>query len=84
MEYIIDCAQLHTKEDLHRALAETLGFPAYYGKNLDALYDCLGQISQKTHLILRNWEQAAPFARGFKLVFDEAETENPNLFITMA
>ena len=26
----------------HDALAEAFGFPAYYGRNLDALNDCLG------------------------------------------
>lgn len=82
MEYTIDCANIHSKEEFHRALAETLRFPAHYGMNLDALYDCLGEISQTTHLILRNWEQVAPIARGFRLVFNDAEGENPNLFIT--
>lgn len=83
MEYIIDCANIRTKEELHRILAETLHFPAHYGVNLDALYDCLGGISRKTHLILQNWAQIAPFAGAFRLVFNDAEDENPNLFITI-
>jgi RNAse (barnase) inhibitor barstar len=83
MEHIIDCAQIHSKQELHRILAEILHFPAYYGNNLDALYDCLTDISENTHLILQNWDHAAPFARGFKFVFDDAETENPHLFITI-
>ena len=32
---------MNTKENAHRHLRESLGFPAYYGANLDALYDCL-------------------------------------------
>jgi ribonuclease inhibitor len=83
MEYIIDCAAIHSKEELHRILAETLRFPAHYGNNLDALYDCLTSRSEETHLILKNWEQAAHFAKGFKFVFDDAEMENPILFITI-
>ena len=82
MERTIDCALIHSKEALHRAFAEALHFPAYYGMNLDALYDCLTDISEKTHLILRNWDHAASFAKGFKFVLDDAELENPNLFIT--
>lgn len=82
MEYTIDCANVSSKEELHRILAETLGFPAHYGRNLDALHDCLGEISRKTHLILQNWEHTASFAGGFRFVFDDAEEENPNLFIT--
>jgi ribonuclease inhibitor len=83
MEYTIDCAGISSKEELHAILAETLHFPAHYGGNLDALHDCLGEISQKTHLILLNWDHAAAFARGFRFVFNDAEDENPNLFITI-
>lgn len=83
MEYIIDCAAIASKEELHRILAETLHFPACYGNNLDALYDCLTSISETTHLTLQNWDHIAPFAKGFKFVFDDAELENPNLFINI-
>ena len=82
-EKIIVCTKIHTKEDLHRIFREVLSFPACYGNNLDALHDCLTSISEKTHLILQNWASAASFAKGFKFVFDDAETENPNLFITI-
>ena len=82
MEYTTDSAGIHSKQELHRILAETLRFPSCYGMNLDALYDCLGEISQKTHLILQNWDHIAPFAGAFRLVFNDAEEENPHLFIT--
>ena len=39
--YILDGAMMDTKEKAHQHLQEALGFPAYYGRNLDALYDCL-------------------------------------------
>lgn len=34
-------AGIADKQDLLAALAETLSFPAYFGKNYDALWDCL-------------------------------------------
>lgn len=34
--------------DAHEALAKVLSFPAYYGKNLDALYDCLRGLEETT------------------------------------
>ncbi len=37
----IDLSQCDTIMDIHRTLQETLGFPSFYGKNLDALWDCL-------------------------------------------
>ena len=39
--YILDGAMMDTQAHAHQHLQEALGFPAYYGKNLDALYDCL-------------------------------------------
>ncbi len=43
-EYIIDCAMMTDRAAAHEYLAKTLEFPEYYGKNLDALYDCLGEL----------------------------------------
>ena len=82
MEYRIDCAVIATRQEFHRIMAQTLGFPEWYGNNLDALYDCLGDIREKTHLVLKNWEHTLPFSNGFRLVLDEAENNNPHLFIT--
>jgi ribonuclease inhibitor len=33
--------EMTTREALHAHLQERLGFPDYYGQNLDALWDCL-------------------------------------------
>ena len=39
------------KEDGHDYLMEALDFPDYYGKNLDALYDCLCEMECEIELI---------------------------------
>lgn len=40
-EYVIDCRRLTDRETAHEYLGELFGFPEYYGRNLDALHDCL-------------------------------------------
>ena len=42
------------KEGGHDYLAEALNLPDYYGKNLDALYDCLTEISCEIELVNAN------------------------------
>lgn len=50
---IIDGKKMTSRENAHIHLAERLSLPDYYGRNLDALHDCLGDISEKTHLIIQ-------------------------------
>ena len=36
----------------HEYMKKSLNFPEYYGKNLDALFDCLSEIGEKTEITL--------------------------------
>ncbi|MDO4798710.1 MAG: barstar family protein [Coriobacteriales bacterium] len=48
---VADAAQAHA------ILARELDFPDYYGANLDALEDCLGDIATPTRIVLRRSQQ---------------------------
>ncbi len=39
--------------EAHEILAEELHFPEYYGANLDALEDCLGEVCKPTRIVLK-------------------------------
>lgn len=78
-EIIIHCDAIDSPREFHRALARELEFPAWYGGNLDALYDCLTQISAETRLRLVGFDQLPSFSRGFRRVMEEAAEDNPNL-----
>ncbi|MFD4737797.1 barstar family protein [Streptomyces virginiae] len=41
----LTAGQWSTEQDMHRAIAAALQFPDYYGHNLDALNDCLGDVA---------------------------------------
>ena len=44
MEYTIDALKVNERKEAHEYLKEVFSFPEYYGKNLDALFDCLGEM----------------------------------------
>lgn len=45
MEHTIDGTAVRTKADFYDAVAAALSFPDWFGRNLDALYDCLRDLS---------------------------------------
>ena len=83
----IDCADITTADAFHNALAEALEFPDYYGKNLDALFDCLTEIGQALELVLLNWHKLEYNLKDYSgkalYVFHCACEENENLTVTL-
>ena len=53
-ELILDVKKLADRENLHDTLAAALHFPDWYGRNLDALFDCLTDLNEETRIVLRN------------------------------
>lgn len=58
----VDASRWRGDADLHRDIARALDFPDYYGWNLDALNDCLGDVVDHRY----GW---SPDATGLVLVF---------------
>ncbi|WP_283673836.1 barstar family protein [Butyricicoccus sp. Marseille-Q5471] len=54
-DLLLDAETLYTRDQLHDAFAGAFGFPAGYGRNLDALYDLLTALP-RTRLTLRHAE----------------------------
>lgn len=74
----VDCASIQTPRQLHEALAAALSLPAWYGSNLDALYDCLTDLRHGLSLTLENWPQEQPWAAGFTDVLTDVARDNPH------
>ena len=70
----LDLAGAADASGLHTALATALDFPDYYGRNLDALNDCLGDLADR--------------GRGVPVLFwqdwVDLEAADPRLFATVA
>ncbi|MYV37527.1 barnase inhibitor [Streptomyces sp. SID1328] len=60
-----EAGQWNTERDMHRAMAAALDFPDYYGHNLDALNDCLGDVA------CYGGYDDAPEGAGLALVFTD-------------
>lgn len=71
----------------HTHLAEVLDLPEYYGRNLDALYDLLMEISGEKEIVLHDpaavMEQLGKYGEALLSTLQEAAEENPHLIITL-
>ena len=65
---------------LHETLARDLDFPASYGHNLDALYDCLTESNEPTEIHLSGAIDT-PLCHRFLRVITAAAAENPELTV---
>ena len=79
----INCAQIGTMAEMHAILARELNFPQWYGRNLDALHDCLTAICEQTQITFLHFP-ALPFpSAGLLRVLQDSENENNNLEILL-
>ena len=78
---ILDATMLRERLPAHDYLKEALALPDHYGKNLDALYDCLTELDE-TEIQFVNLDAAGDsyFSRVLS-VFQEAREENPRLHL---
>lgn len=44
-EFTLDFSKVKRWQDIHKVIKKDLAFPCYYGENLNALWDCLGEIT---------------------------------------
>ena len=86
MRFVLDGSSVGNRETLHRVLAAGLQFPDWYGGNLDALHDCLTEITQPTELVIRgsNALETAlgSYAAAFRRVLTDSAAQNDALTVT--
>ena len=83
MNVIVDGALILNREMLHDTLSTALRLPAWYGRNLDALYDCLTDVQEETVVVLRDRaaleEHLVGYGRRFMRLLEEVSRENPHI-----
>ena len=81
MNIVLNCENLTQRAQAHRYLAHMLDFPDYYGKNLDALFDCLTELGECTIVLNGGADLPRNGGYGAKVlkVLEEAARANPRL-----
>lgn len=83
MEVLLDGRLMVSREAVHDLLAEKLEFPSYYGRNLDALYDLLGENSGTLKITLIHadavLECLGSYGRALLKTIADAASTYPNI-----
>ena len=78
---VLDCRMFLERGAAHDYLAKKLALPEYYGRNLDALYDCLSGVKGDI-VFLHADEIDSGYARKILRVFEDAKEQYHGLAIT--
>ena len=82
-KYVIDCDKMTDRASAHAHIAEALGFPEYYGNNLDALFDCLTDMRACDIKIINSGglNKLEEYGGALMAVFKEAASSNDRIRI---
>lgn len=77
----VDLSGVCDRKSLHDRLRDSLTLPAWYGRNLDALYDVLTDSSSPIYVCFTAWEELEKtdpsYFRKFRSVLQAVEAELP-------
>ena len=83
-ECVIHGAQIADWAALYDAIAVDLDFPEWFGRNLDALYDCLTEVDD-CRITIYQWNALAETlgekSNALRRVLTESGLENPGLVV---
>lgn len=80
----LDGLRLTNRAEAMDCLGRTLAFPEWWGRNLDALYDCLTDLDHPVELVLENRAAMEESSFGLRLlqVMEDAARTTPWLNLT--
>ena len=75
--------------DLHRRIRETFGFPAFYGENWDAMWDCLTDVflpEAPRHILVEGFaampKELQAYAQPMREIFRDLQEKYPWITVT--
>lgn len=83
IELRLDANNAKSRSDLHDLFADTLSLPEWYGRNLDALHDCLTSISEDVQITVCAEELIGSlgerYVRQLTRLLRDSAAENPHI-----
>ena len=61
IKHILDLRTINGRDELYDRITASFRFPGYFGRNLDALYDCLTEIAEDTCVAVLMPDAGKPF-----------------------
>lgn len=84
---VLDGSRMTTIQGAHEELSRKLSLPAYYGRNLDALWDILSCIHDPISITMEHAPQMLnaldSYGASLLRVFFDAAAENPSVEFTL-
>ena len=79
---ILPLAKVKSREELHDILSGAFDFPSFYGRNMDALHDCLTDLMEETEVSVCLPEDGPDdYMKVLMRVLRDSARENPHLHI---
>ncbi len=82
--YILDFCGKTTPEQIHAHIQQVMQLPAHYGHNLDALYDCLSELSEPTCIGVYNVDASCGYMERLASMLNDISGENDNVCVFFA
>ena len=83
IELRLDANNAKSRGDLHDLFANTLSLPEWYGRNLDALHDCLTSLNEDVQITLCAEELIGTlgerYVRQLTRLLRDSAAENPHI-----
>lgn len=84
---ILDGTSIETPDQFHDLFLQALDLPAYYGRNLDALHDCLTDLTGDVTIEIRNHGlfcgRLGPWGRSALHMLRCTSRENPHITLAV-
>ena len=84
-ELVLKGSEITSKDDLHDFFIRSLDLPDWYGRNLDALYDCLTEQTEDVCIELIEMDiletHLGRYALGLQKMLKDAASENSHIIL---